>query len=98
MTPQESLEQSVGKELPIARSFASDETFGAIREAEAFCAELGFSVGRMQSSAPMGIKRGNYDIQKWRNLSHTDRATLDGAIVGQDKRNGPVTVLYCEEA
>lgn len=97
MTPQESLEQDLGKELPIARSFASDETFGAINEARQFCTERGFSVGSMQADAPMGIKRGNYAIAKWRNLSHKDRKMMDGAIIGQDKRNGPVTVVYCEE-
>lgn len=89
------LEQELGKQLPNEKTFEGVKSFEAYRAAEAFCAELGYSVGRMQREAPVGIKQGNtWDIHKWRNLSPTDRRTLDGAIVGFDKRNGPVTVFY----
>lgn len=71
--------------------FSQAGDFEAIRAAEAWCAEQGLSVGRMCGDEPMGLKKGSYDIQKWRNLSAEDRAGLDGTITG-DKRNGPVTV------
>ena len=98
MSPQEILEQDLGKKMIFSKVFESGETFGAFRAAETFCQVRGFSVGRMQREAPVGIARGEFDIQKWRNLSRKDRQRLDGAIIGEDKRNGPVTVLYCEEA
>lgn len=70
--------------------YAADE-WGAIALAEEWCRENGISVGRMCGNSPIGIKRGAYTIQKWRNLSSEDIARLDGTIEG-DFRNGPVTV------
>jgi len=97
-TTREELEQELGKKFPNEKTFArSDTTFEAIRKAEAFAREQGFSVGRMQSDAPMGLKRGDVDIQKWRNIDFSDRRRIDGAILGADKRHGPVTVCWTDE-
>jgi hypothetical protein len=87
------LEQMLGKSLPNSKTFTSDETFAAHRQAERFCRERNFSVGRMCGPEPIGIKRGCWDIQKWKNISREDRKILDGALVG-DMRNGPVTVYF----
>lgn len=65
--------------------------FEACRAAEEWCAGKGFSVGRMQGRAPRGLLRGDFDVQKWRNLRPDERAALDGEMVGS-MRNGPVTV------
>lgn len=46
-----------------------DEIFWAYREAIRRLEQAGFSVGRMQAHAPMGLLFGNFDIQKWRNLN-----------------------------
>lgn len=77
------------------KTFSSPDTFVAYHDAEKWLQDRGFSVGRMQGPEPVGIKRGDYDIQKWRNINSNDRELLDGLIVGDDKRNGPVTInLY----
>jgi len=97
VTDQEELERDTGKSMTFSKVFGSEQTFAAYYAAEAFCQEQGFSVGRMQRDAPVGIKRGDWDIQKWRNRADKDRECMDGAIIGEDKRNGPVTVFYSEE-
>lgn len=65
--------------------------------AEKYLTERGFSVGRHQGPAPRGILLGDYAIQKWRNLSPTDRSDLHGEMRG-DMRNGPVTVEIYDSA
>lgn len=65
--------------------------FAACNAAEAWCKENGISVGTTCRDLPRGLKRGDYDIAKWRNLSAADIAVMDGQMTG-DMRNGPVTV------
>lgn len=90
------LEAMVGKKLTQAKTFVGHETFKAYHMAEEFCRENGFSVGRMCNPMPTGIKRGDWDIQKWKNLSPSDKQLMDGVIVG-NFRNGPVELFYSEE-
>jgi len=89
---KDSVEQQLGRPVMVAKVCSSDKTFVAFHEAETYCKDLGFSVGRMCCPEPIGVKRGDWDIAKWRNLSTGDRQAMDGAIVG-DMRDGPVTVL-----
>lgn len=65
--------------------------FTDYHDAKKWLEDCGFSVGRMQANSPIGILYGCFDIQKWRNLSSTDRLALDGVMTG-DMRNGPVLV------
>ena len=51
----------------------------------------GYSFGSMQRDAPIGIKKGDCLIEKWRNLSPNDRKQLDGELTG-NMREGPVTL------
>lgn len=67
------------------------QPFTAWHDAQRWLTERGFSIGRMQAHEPTGILFGEYDIQKWRNLSRDQRAALDATASG-DFRNGPVTV------
>jgi hypothetical protein len=67
------------------------QAFSAISEAEKWCKENGYSVGTMCAEYPMGIKKGNYHIEKWRNLSSEDIDKLDGHISGEF-RSGDVTI------
>lgn len=76
----------------LTRTFASPRDFGAVREAERFLADRGFSYGRLERGAPRGILLGDFDIQKWRNLSAKDRFALHGEMTG-DFRRGPVRVV-----
>lgn len=75
----------------IVMTFADVGDFEAVRAAERWCDENGYSVGRMQGPDPRGLMRGDYEISKWRNLSGQQRAELDGQMAG-DMRNGPVTI------
>lgn len=71
--------------------FSETGDFAACRAAEQWCAVRGLSVGRMQAGSPRGLLRGNYDIQKWRNLDRDDRRALHGLMTGS-MRTGPITV------
>jgi hypothetical protein len=77
--------------------FDGSGDFVAVRAAEAWCATNGLSVGRMQRGDPRGLLRGDYDIQKWRNLNAAERRALSGTMTG-DMRNGPVIVELKEAA
>ena len=72
-------------------TFAYTEEFEACRQAEAWCADRGISVGRMQGPSPRGLLRGSFDISKWRNMSKREISQLDGRMTG-DMKNGPVFV------
>jgi len=69
---------------------SSDDDFIAMRAAERWLSENGYSVGSSQRGSPRGIKRGQWLIAKWRGLSIADRSDLDGVMTGG--RGGPVTI------
>lgn len=80
----------------IEKTFTGEKDWEAVRAAEEWCKENGISVGTMQGSSPRGLKRGEYNIAKWRNLSTSDRKLMDGLMEG-DFRYGPVTIKITEE-
>lgn len=71
--------------------FEQTDDFEAMRAAKKWCAENNISCGRLQGDDPIGLKRGDWTIEKWRNLSDADKDFLDGTMQG-DMRYGPVTV------
>lgn len=75
----------------------SGSDFDGLHDAEAFAAEVGFSIGSMQRDQPMGLLFGDFKIAKWSNLSATERQALHGKITG-DKREGPVSVTIFDTA
>lgn len=79
------------------KTFTAPGDYAACHLAESWFTERGFSVGRMQGQDPRGIIHGTYDIQKWRNLNHAERAALDGTMTGS-MRNGPITVTLLPTA
>lgn len=71
--------------------------FEARADAERFCEEQGWSLGRLQGPSPRGIICSpQFDIQKWRNLRRSDREGLDGVMVAYG-RGGPFAVLIGRE-
>jgi hypothetical protein len=72
-------------------TFDSAEDFEAQERAVSWLGKRGFSVGTMQRTDPRGIMFGEYDIEKWRNLSWHDRACLHGQMLNGGRR-GPVTI------
>jgi len=75
--------------------FNESDDWAAVQAAEQWCKKHGISVGTMQGEAPRGLKRGKYNIAKWRNLSKSDIKLLDGTITGE-MRNGPVYIAITE--
>ena len=71
-------------------------TFKAIHEARKYVKDLGYNIGSMQGSAPIGISKKYDYISKWRNMSHVEHASLDGYIISNDMRNGNVEVVIWE--
>ncbi len=71
--------------------FQSPDTFGALYAAEAWCKENGFSFGSTDVTGYVALKRGEWAIAKWKNLTAKERAQCDGIMSG-DWRNGPITV------
>lgn len=69
--------------------------FEAMRAAEAWCAERGISVGRMERGKPRGLLYGDFDIAKWHNMRKHEIEALDGRMTG-DMRHGPVIVEVYE--
>lgn len=76
--------------------FDNQGDWAATHAAEKWCKEQSVSVGAMQRDSPRGLKRGDYSIAKWRNLSKEDAILLDGTMTG-DPRNGPITIELKDE-
>lgn len=89
--------EAIGKRLFHAKTFDSAETFHAYDQAEEYCKSLGLSVGHMCSPMPTGVKKGDFDIAKWKNLDNKDKREMDGVIVAESFRDGPVSVYLVKE-
>ena len=70
------------------------ERFSALRQAQEWCRDNGYSMGTMQRGAPMGVKRGDCIISKWRHMDEATRQLMDGQVHGQGTsfRNGWVEI------
>ncbi len=66
------------------------DDFSTTHQAEAWAKEHGFEVGSMCHSKPRGLARDCSYIAKWHNLTERDKAQLDGVLVSDDPRHGPV--------
>ena len=75
----------------MVKVFEGKEDWEATRKAEEWLKEEGYSFGTMQAGAPRAIKKGDYFINKWRNLSSEEKRDIDGTMEGNE-RYGPVTV------
>lgn len=78
-------------------TFNNSGTFAAYHAACAWLKENGFSYGSMSGFLPTAIKRGDWAIAKWKNLTAQERRDIDGTIEG-DFREGPVVVKLSEAA
>lgn len=72
--------------------FDNKGTFKAYYTAENFVREKGYSFGSMCMNMPIALKKGDWHIAKWRNLTGTEKLDIDGHITSKDFREGPVTV------
>ncbi|MGB1389255.1 MAG: hypothetical protein ACPG61_10250 [Paracoccaceae bacterium] len=67
-------------------------TFPTEAAAETALRAAGFSIGRTQRTDPRGLMHGNWDIQKWRNLSCKERKQCHGIHKRQGPPGSPVLV------
>lgn len=70
------LKISPGDKFP----FHPDEQSSGLEKARTWCRENGFSYGPLCRDGRIGIRRGEFDIAKWKNLDGTDIDLLDGYI------------------
>ena len=83
------------REVVHAIKFEPDGTFKAISEAEVYLKELGYGVGSMCGDAPMGFVYEADYVAKWKNLSATERNTVDGIIIPEPEfREGGALILF----
>lgn len=75
----------------MTKYFIGKETFEALHKAQKWCNDNGYSFGPTCVCSPQAIKKGNWNIAKWRNLTPSERKNIDGTITG-DGRNGPIKV------
>lgn len=81
----------------IVLEFHGEHDFEAARAAEAWCQNLGISVGPMQGSAPRGLSFGAFQIGKWRNLTKTEQEFCDGRMCfTRDPRRGRVVIWIAD--
>ncbi len=88
------------KETVYAVEFVPSGTFGAINAAQTYLKDLGYTIGSMQMSSPIGFADSDkYDyVSKWWNMNREDKESLDGAIIPLDGfREGGVLVLFFKE-
>ena len=79
-------------------TFDQTGDFAAVDAACNWLTEHGYSVGSMCGHMPMGILKGDWIIAKWRNLTPKERNQLDGKLISNDFRNGPIVVQLKEPA
>ena len=89
-------ETYLGREIAATKEFTSTGTFTAIREAEEYLRENGYTVGSMCRNEPIGFADAeNYKyVAKWYNINVEDRKLLDGVIISNDFREGNVQILF----
>lgn len=82
----------VRHETGAIETFTGDGDFEAMRKAEAYIRDKGWTVGPNQRGAPRGVMFSDeYAIAKWRNLGPEHRRQLDAVLIGSG-RYGPLTL------
>lgn len=76
----------------------SGPAWSGLRAATTWLDAKGYSSGRMQRDSPIGILDGEYDIQKWRNMSDAERELLDGTITFEGGARDGTAIVNLKEA
>lgn len=87
------------KTLKETKVFENKGTFKALWAAEGWLKSNGYSYG--STCVPykeVAIVRGEYNLpQKWKNMDKEQRRSVDGVMVSNDYREGPVIVQLFEQ-
>lgn len=73
------------------KTFTGEQPFAAMNACSTWLEQRGYSCGSTCAMHPTGVLRGDA-IAKWKNLTATEIAELDGRITG-NTREGPVTLV-----
>ena len=88
--------RATGLVVEHAVEFPANGTFDAVHKAEAYLRELGYTIGSMERSNPIGFAddRQIQYVSKWNNMTSAEHKTLDGVLESRDFREGSVTILF----
>lgn len=89
----------IGRKCVHSIEFKSNNSpFSAYYEATNHLKDMGYSMGSMCGSEPIGFS-GEYEyIAKWRNIDVEDREKLDGIIIPlNDFREGACSIIFFNE-
>ena len=81
--------------LLIESNMGSDDkdAFKAFHIVEEYAKGFGYSTGSMQREFPIACARNVSYIAKWHNIDHREQGSnIEAVIVGEDKRNGTVSL------
>ena len=68
-------------------------TFRSYHAAKDWAYDEGYSVGSTDSGEVVALQKGEYTLpQKWRNMSDTEKANIDGIMYSENFREGAVTI------
>jgi hypothetical protein len=89
-------ETYLGREILHTETFPPAGTFQAFYAAEKRLKELGYTVGSMCRTEPIGFANADAVgyVAKWYNLSQDDKGQLDGVMASDDFREGGVTIVF----
>lgn len=73
------------------------EDWSAMRCAERYILEQGWTVGPSDMTGNRCVMRGDYRIAKWKNLSHAERGECDGKLVGRGRDTERTLVMFASE-
>ena len=92
-------EMYLGREIVKVETIKVEGTFESFYSAERKLKEMGYTVGSMCVSDPIGFADGDeYSyIAKWHNLSREDRNLLDGVMISDGWREGSVDIIFFTE-
>jgi hypothetical protein len=89
-------ETYLGREILHTETFPPAGTFQAFYAAEKRLKELGYTIGSMCRTEPIGFANADEVryVAKWYNLSQDDKGQLDGVMASDDFREGGVTIVF----
>jgi hypothetical protein len=89
----------LGRDVVKKVNIKVEGTFSSVYEAERQLRELGYRVGSMSGSQPIGFACGEkYGyISKWYNMIKDEHNLLDGVMISDDWREGSVDIIWFNE-
>jgi len=89
----------LGREITRRDNVKVEGTFMSFYEAENRLRRMGYKIGIMCGSEPIGFAcEEKYDyISKWRNMNSDEHKLLDGVMISSDWREGSVEIIWFKE-